>query len=243
MRRPDVYTLGVDIGQARDFTAIGALRRVPMWTGETKDDYEPGTLNQRRLYRYEDRFHLGLLERMPLHTPYAAIGTRVGEILHRANATATAVIDQTGVGRPVVEQMQSLPIVPVTITSGQGTNCDYDGWKVGKKVLVSNAQVLLQNGRLVVAKGLPLVEEFVREMLAFKVKLSAAGNQSFEAWREGVHDDLVLAVCLAAWWAARSSTGWISLPPDEKGHPVEAIARHVDEYALAARKKYAVGSR
>lgn len=239
MRRPDVYTLGVDIGQARDFTALAMLRRVPVWTGEVKDEYDGVTLNQRRLYRYEDSFHLGLLERMPLHTPYAAIGSRVQDVLHRCGATASAVIDQTGVGRPVVEQMQHMPIVPVTITAGQGTNVDYDGWKVGKKVLVSNAQVLIQNGRLVVAKGLPLVEEFVREMLAFKVKLSSAGNQSFEAWREGVHDDLVLAVCLAAWWAARTSTGWISLPADEKGHPIEAIARHVDEYALAARKKYA----
>lgn len=239
MKRPDVFTLGVDIGQARDFTAICALRRIPVFTGETRDSYAPTGLNQHRLYRYEDRFHLGLLERMPLHTPYAAIGARVGEILHRANDTASAVIDQTGVGRPVVEQMQHLPIVPVTITSGQGTNCDYDGWKVGKKVLVSNTQVLIQNGRLVIASKLPLVEEFVREMLAFKVKLSAAGNQSFEAWREGVHDDLVLAVCLAAWWASRVSTGWIHLPPNAEGHPTEELMRHVDEYALAARKKWA----
>lgn len=239
MRRPDVFTLGVDIGQARDFTALSALKRVPCFTGEIRDEYEPHSLNQRRLYRYEDVFHLGLLERMPLHTPYQAIGTRVYDILHRCGDSASAVIDQTGVGRPVVEQMQHMPIIPVTITAGQGTNVDYDGWKVGKKVLVSNAQVLIQNQRLIVAKGLPLVEEFVREMLAFKVKLSAAGNQSFEAWREGVHDDLVLSVCLAAWWAARTSTGWISLPPDENGHPLEALTRHVDEYALAARKKYA----
>lgn len=238
-RRPDEYTLGVDIGQARDFTAIAALKRVPCFTGETKDTYSPGSLNQVRTFRYEDRFHLGLLERMPLHTPYAAIGIRVQEILHRANGTASAVIDQTGVGRPVVEEMSHLPIVPVTITSGQGTNHDYDGWKVGKKVLVSNTQVLIQNCRLVVAEKLLLVEEFVREMLAFKVKLSSAGNQSFESWREGIHDDLVLAVCLAAWWASRYSTGWLSCAPDANGQPTVASSKPVDPYYEAARKKYA----
>ena len=35
-----------------------------------------------------------------------------------------------------------------------------------------------------------------------RAKVSEAGNTQFGAWREGSHDDLVLAVALAC-WAAR----------------------------------------
>ena len=37
------------------------------------------------------------------------------------------------------------------------------------------------------------------ELLNFRVKITAAANETFGAWREGEHDDLVLAVALACW--------------------------------------------
>jgi hypothetical protein len=39
----------------------------------------------------------------------------------------------------------------------------------------------------------------VEELLAFQVRVTAAANETFGAWREGRHDDLVLAVAVAAW--------------------------------------------
>jgi hypothetical protein len=38
-----------------------------------------------------------------------------------------------------------------------------------------------------------------RELQTFKIKMTAAGNETLESWRERDHDDLVLAVALAAW--------------------------------------------
>jgi hypothetical protein len=38
------------------------------------------------------------------------------------------------------------------------------------------------------------------EKVVFKVNL-ATGHDSYEAWREEAHDDLVLAVSLACWYA------------------------------------------
>jgi hypothetical protein len=35
------------------------------------------------------------------------------------------------------------------------------------------------------------------ELAAFRVKITLAGNETFEAWRERDHDDLVLAVAMA----------------------------------------------
>ena len=47
--------------------------------------------------------------------------------------------------------------------------------------------------------------------MAMEVKVSAAGNEQFGAWREGQHDDLVLAVALACWAVDKAY-------PPRKGH-------------------------
>ena len=39
------------------------------------------------------------------------------------------------------------------------------------------------------------------ELATFRLRNPAAANESFESWRERPHDDLVLAVALAAWLA------------------------------------------
>ena len=36
-----------------------------------------------------------------------------------------------------------------------------------------------------------------------EVKISETGKDSYGAWREGAHDDLVLAVALAVWKAKK----------------------------------------
>jgi hypothetical protein len=40
-------------------------------------------------------------------------------------------------------------------------------------------------------------------MLSFKRKVTHAGHDTYEAWREGTHDDFVLAAALACWYAER----------------------------------------
>jgi hypothetical protein len=56
---------------------------------------------------------------------------------------------------------------------------------------------------LKVAPDLAEGETFVSELSNFKVKISAAGHDSYNAWRESIHDDLVLSVALAAWFGER----------------------------------------
>ena len=54
-------------------------------------------------------------------------------------------------------------------------------------------------------------EVLVRELSTFRAKVNiATGNESFEAWRSRDHDDMVLAVALAAWlgeYSAAQETG------------------------------------
>jgi len=44
----------------------------------------------------------------------------------------------------------------------------------------------------------------VQELLNFKAKPPSASGDTYEAWREGPHDDLVLAVAIAAWVGERA---------------------------------------
>jgi hypothetical protein len=47
----------------------------------------------------------------------------------------------------------------------------------------------------------------VQELLTFRVRIdSATGRDSYAAWRESAHDDLVLALAVAVWWAERVPT-------------------------------------
>jgi len=89
---------------------------------------------------------------------------------------------------------------PITITAGHKSSPgEMGGWLVPKRELVSTLQVLLQSRRIKLAPGLPATKMLVRELLDFKVKITPAANETFGAWREGAHDDLVLAIAIAAW--------------------------------------------
>jgi hypothetical protein len=50
------------------------------------------------------------------------------------------------------------------------------------------------------------------ELLNFRYKITQVSNLTYEAWREGAHDDLVLALSLAVWKAEK---GLFSVEVDE----------------------------
>lgn len=263
--RPAENLLGVDIGQAQDWTAFAGVTRIPRVKKKKvvvdgvetevvvrRVDYTSSDTKQVS-FEYVDHFELRLLERLPLQSTYASAVDRASAIVNKLPAySSVVVVDQTGPGRPVVELMEheALPLCPVTITAGHSINRDVFGWKVPKRILVSNTQVLLQNGRFKVVPKLKLAKNFTSEMMAFRAHKSKAkiDHESFEA-REGAHDDMVLAVCLALWWGTHRQTGWLTTPPypdfDEEGkphpkagQPQDIVEEMEDEYMLAARKKY-----
>jgi hypothetical protein len=119
------------------------------------------------------------------------------------------VVDKTGVGRPLVEMLRqeriACRIIPVVITAGHQATVSEDNWEwhVPKKELVTSLQLVLQGRRLKIAKSLPFAAILGKELANFKVKITASANETFEAWREGDHDDLVLATAMAVWLAER----------------------------------------
>jgi hypothetical protein len=90
------------------------------------------------------------------------------------------------------------------ITGGEGQHRGGGAYRVPKTDLVTALEITLQNGHLKVAESLELWPILREEMKAFKRKVRLKGPlDSLEHWRESDHDDLVLAVCLACWGAAR----------------------------------------
>jgi hypothetical protein len=197
------HFVGLDLGQAQDFTALAVLER-PFVNLNT-----PPT--QRRPVNA-----LRHLRRLPLGTPYPEVVQEILKLLRAPTlAGALLVVDQTGVGRPVVDMLAdklrnqvTARLLPITITGGHMvTMADPSSVHVPKKELISTLQVLLQTRRLQIARSLLDAPILIRELENYRIKITAARNEVFEPWREGQHDDLVLAVTLAAW------AGEKGLPP------------------------------
>jgi len=76
-----------------------------------------------------------------------------------------------------------------------------------KHDLMVNLQVMLQEKQVVIAARIAGMAELLKEMGQMRVKVGGAGREQFGAWREGEHDDLVLAVALACWAVKRDYPG------------------------------------
>jgi hypothetical protein len=153
------------------------------------------------------------LRRFPIGTPSPAIMQSVVSLLSTARLSdPTLVIDQTGVGHAMVDMLAdalrgqvSCLFFPMTISAGHAVTGGEDGCThVPKKELVSVLQALSQTRRLRVAVGLPLAEALSREMASFRASIKLPGKAEDLSWRECEHDDLVLAVALAAWDGERT---------------------------------------
>jgi len=121
------------------------------------------------------------------------------------------VIDKTGVGAPVADMLDHAGLWPyrITITGGNEVNRAGREISIPKRDLIGILQVLFQTGRLKIAEGIPEAQLLVNELLNFKVKISISGHDSYEAWREGIHDDMVLSLALALWFGEKGRIGII----------------------------------
>jgi len=232
MPREPEYIIGVDLGKQHDFTAICVAERRAV-----RVDGEPN--QPARFAGGVGRYDIVHLERHR-GEPYTALPGRLRDLLgainrahggrQRGPAKTTLVVDQTGVGVAVVDVLRAAGLEPVavTITGGDATTRGADrSWRVPKRELVGAVQVLLQGRRLRVAAELAHAPTLVAEFQNFKAAISLTGHDSYGAgsdWREGNHDDLVLAVALAAWYGESvrvpvATVGSYFARPPERGPP------------------------
>ena len=193
------YYLGLDLGQAQDFSALVVL--------ESAEPEPPR--------RYQCRH----LQRWSLGTSYPEVARQTaalaeGMALSWRGSTVWLAVDATGVGAAVLdllrrEPMPHVKVVPILITGGDVETKDGAVMHVPKRNLVSAVQVALQSGRLKIASALPEAATLVKELSNFQMKITlTTGHDSYGAWREGTHDDLTLALACALWCGERRWSRW-----------------------------------
>jgi hypothetical protein len=234
MDNPYLYYLGLDLGQARDYSALAIIEEQlyvgEAWANEVlyQEDYDkgisPGWVSPTSLTAYRAGLALRLsenygrsaevplavrhLERFELGTKYTDVVDRVAALVRSdplRHMPAILLVDKTGVGASVLDSFTHAGVGATAITLHGGSAVSRDpqraGFRVPKRDLITVTQVLLQNGRLRVASGLPEAETLKKELLNFRVKIDPkTAHDSYEHWRESDHDDLVLSVSMAAWF-------------------------------------------
>jgi hypothetical protein len=186
------YCLGLDLGQVQDPSALVVLQVHWPTPSATQPEY-----------------HLRYLERA-FGKPYPWVVRWVKAVLKQLprQAKVALVVDQTGVGRPVVDMLTQAGLDPIGITLHGGDTTTIDGVTVRlpKRDLVGALQVCLQSSRLKIAQSMPGAQQLIDELLAFRVKIDlATAHDSYSAWRERDYDDCVLATALAVWWGEKEA--------------------------------------
>ncbi len=202
------FLIGLDLGQAQDPTATAVIERLSK--GDSPASYQ---------CRHLDRFALGtsypsvvqqvkalalapqLSRTVDSVSLLAAVGGGMRRRREEIVVRPRLVVDATGVGRPVVDMLRVAGLEPIAITITGGDAVTFDGgYRVPKRDLVSVMQVLLQSGRFKIASALPYAQTLTSELLQFRVKINElTAHDSYGAFRDREHDDLVLAVAVACW--------------------------------------------
>jgi hypothetical protein len=138
--------------------------------------------------------------------PYPEVVKKVSKMVQseklKASEPARLILDKTGVGAPVADMFKvgSIKPIEITITGGQKPSVVPGGYHVPKRDLVFALLSVFQSGRFKIAEGLNLAKPLMDELTNFKVKINSNGHDSYAAWRETEHDDLVLSAAMATWY-------------------------------------------
>ena len=206
---PNDVIVGLDLGQAKDWTAFDVLE-VLAGPGASQPRYAIRAMDRWHPRRYQDV--VDRVERMlPTLREGAHVLNRDGRRYDYVRPNVTLVLDRTGVGRAVgdlfTEAALDLSLQLVSIHGGDQVTKDPDGgWRVPKRDLAGAVSLVLQGDRLDVPEQLPAADVLKAELKNFRARIGANGHDSYGAgddWREGNHDDLVLAVALSLWWGER----------------------------------------
>lgn len=181
------YTLGIDVGQANDPTALALI--------ESETGKKP-------VYK------LTALHRFPLGRSYPQL---VSDVSRRVNEAPLAgrtrlAIDATGVGAPIVDLFNDgvqprSAIYAITITGGTSVGGAPQHPTVPKRDLINTTAVVLQQRRLRIARDMLDTAPLIDELLSHRVKKSESGHDSYGPASSRDHDDLLLALSLALWLA------------------------------------------
>mgnify|MGYP006348886157 FL=1 len=233
------WVLGVDLASARDYSAMCLVERVQIKTGER--EYHDGKAIQIE-DKYETELHVRNVRRLPRTYSYLDVARHIRMAVEHPSVAGDikVVVDVNGPGRPVVHLLreEGLHVLPVCATGGRNEALSKDQtgietYNVAKKILVFDTVVAFQNARLLVSEELQHKDLLIRELNTYKMKMTGAGNETFSAWHERDHDDLVSALTLCVWFCNRyPKRGW-QVSKHKKNHPdIKKILVREDELRM-----------
>ncbi len=180
--------VGLDLGHANDYSALTVI---------------------------EQRQHYWILRaahRFPLGTPFGAIVETLRRMARHPDlrGRASLIVDSTGLGAPVVEMIRrarvEMALHPVVITGGATASSNGSIHRVPKRDLVTALYLMFESGALQIPRTLPAWKQLEEELLRFQARIAPSGETSYEASSPDVHDDLVVSLALAAWFARPRGT-------------------------------------
>ena len=209
--------VGIDVGQIHDPTALAVAEVVQVHTGKFrygKEYHVPAHVDTNLIFHkaqdadpvMQSRYLVRYASRLTLGTSYPMVALFIADMLCNerfARKECRVLIDVTGVGRPVYddlkqeikrrEETQHIQLKPITFSHGEKYNKSTG--VLAKAYLVSRLQSLFQGDR-VDAPDTPEVRAMIQELLVYEIKVSEDGKDTYGAV-VGKHDDLATALGLA----------------------------------------------
>jgi hypothetical protein len=179
LRSQPRYYIGVDLGQAQDYTAIVVIERAELRFAER----DPVTMS----FLEETRYAVRHAERIALGSPYPEVVEQVRRMVKREPLAGQVkvIVDATGVGAPVVDLLKKAelgcPVIPVIITGGDTESTDGARYRVPKKDLLAGLQVAFQRRRLRLSARLGALEQLMEELRGMRVRMTADGGSGLAA--------------------------------------------------------------
>lgn len=203
-------TIGVDVGQKSDPTAIAVVQLEAQRRQSFATDWE---------WLHKVMF----LRRIPLGTNYVDVADLVRQVVdgvrnRTESAVPTLFLDATGVGTPIVDALRrarvEASLQPVYFTHGDRRVLRLDKHShvpyvsLGKAWLVSRLQTLLQQRRILLPPSLTEADVLKDELLNYEIRVDENANDRYGAFKVGKHDDLVTALGLAVQIEAGDPEQW-----------------------------------
>jgi len=231
---PREYSVGVDLGQTTDYTAMVVLQKtvLPPKTamfspvGESPENrLVEGRLSFDVVYatRVKDRRLTDIAREVLSRVIKLAPLTAFDQI-----GTISLAVDGTGMGRTAIdvftEEMEGrrrrreyMPQIDFRPVNWRGSNesmqrpkKDGDYWPVPWAQAVWPTVVAFQEDKIRIAKSAKDRDQLIHEIKNFRMKKPnrPGGPEKYEAWRQKDHDDLLAALTLAywLWWYKRKGS-------------------------------------
>ena len=203
-RRP-MLTVGLDLGQSRNYTALAVLERT--WVQATPEQF---LASAGRGYAGYFDYRITRLERLDLGTSYVDVAHHVKDYLDSRwqCPSKTLVMDATGVGSAVRDLFRTMKLnarmVSVSIT-GSALPSSRSTAGGGQVVVTSRSEILTKLVTSVEQAHFTIddkLQEYRETLFNEMLSLRPTGKPPFSDPGEG-QDDLAFAVALAIWWGLK----------------------------------------